>query len=110
MTTAYETACLNHDHEIEVGMQYTPDFKREAVRLAKGSQGAVATATALGITERTIRFWMQAYPESPLVTASTKTPSADQTEIARLRGELTMDKMERDVLESTIGFFDKARR
>jgi transposase len=110
MTTAYETACLNHDHATVASAKYSSDFKREAVVLAKGSQGPAAAASALGLELQTLLSWMALDAGSPLMTSGADTTSPDQAEIERLKGELTMDKMERDVIEKTTEFFDKARQ
>ncbi len=110
MTTPYETACQIHEHEMVVSAGYSPDFKREAVRLAKGKQGTAATANALGVTEQTLHCWMESHPEGLLMRSGTKKLGPEQVEIGRLKDELTMDKMERDALEKTIRYFDSARR
>jgi transposase-like protein len=110
MTTTYETARLNHDATISDNAIYSADFKREAVRLAKGCQGLDATAKTLGIDVPLLRCWMESYPDRQPNMIDEKEVTTEQAEIGRLKDRLTIDEMELTVLEKTIGFFHKARR
>jgi len=110
MSTAYETACEIHKQEEAESAKFAPEFKTEAVRLARGEQGFAAAVRVLGISERTLRHWVDADPLSPMMTSGTPAQNSDQAEIARLKCALTRDKMERDVVAKTTEYFDHERK
>ncbi len=64
-----------------------------------------ATAKILGIAEQTLHNWIKAEREGRLTGAGTKSVSAEQMEIARLRAELARVKMERDILGKATAYF-----
>jgi transposase len=78
--------------------RYTLEFKQEAVRLVEGGQSIAAVARTLGLVDQTLFNWVKAHRQGKLTGADTKTVSAEQMEIARLRAELARVTMERDIL------------
>ena len=88
--------------------RYTFEFKQEAVRLVESSQSIAAAARDLGIAEQTLFNWIKAQRQGRLSgIASSRTPSAEQMEISRLRAELAQVKMERDILGKATAYFAK---
>jgi len=89
--------------------QYTLEFKREAVRLVESGQSIAAAARQLGIAEQTLFNWVKAQREGQFQgIASSRTISAEQMEISRLRAELAQVKMERDILGKATAYFAKS--
>ena len=85
----------------KVQKTYTPEFKREAVRLAQTSGKPIAhVARELGISDTSIHQWRkeltehgsEAFPGSGHQTAQ-------EEEIRRLKRELEITKQERDILK-----------
>jgi len=72
--------------------EYTWEFKREAVQRA-AAQGMSATARALGLAEQTLRNWIKAEREGRLERAASKSVSAEQMELSRLRAENAKQRM-----------------
>ena len=91
--------------------QYTVEFKQEAVRLVEWGQSLAAAARQLGLAEQTLFNWVKAQREGRLQGgASSRTISAEQMEISRLRAELAQVKMERDILGKATAYFAKGQK
>ena len=88
--------------------QYTLEFKQEAVRLIESGQSIAAAARQLSVVEQTLFNWVKAQREGRLKgAASSRTISAEQMEISRLRAELAQVKMERDILGKATAYLAK---
>jgi transposase len=85
---------------------FTPEFKAEAVRIARTSGKTVAqVARELDLTETALRAWVkqaevdaQPDPHGPLTTD-------ERAELTRLRRELRTVEQERDFLKKTAAYF-----
>lgn len=93
----------------KVQKTYTPEFKREAVRLAQTSGKPIAqVAHELGISDTSIHQWRkelaehgsEAFPGSGHQTTQ-------EEEIRRLKRELDRVQKERDILKKTLGIFTR---
>jgi transposase len=93
----------------KVQKTYTPEFKREAVRLAQTSGKPIAqVARELGISDTSIHQWRnelsehgsEAFPGSGHQTVQ-------EEEIRRLKRELDRVQKERDILKKTLGIFTR---
>lgn len=96
----------------KVQKTYTPEFKREAVRLAQTSGKPIAqVARELGISDTSIHQWRkelaalgdQSFPGSGH-------QPAQEEEIRRLKRELEITKQERDILKKAISIFSRERQ
>jgi transposase len=90
--------------------RYTLEYKQEAVRLVEGGQSQASVAKTLGLVEQTLFNWVKASRQRRLNGADSKLVSAEQMEIARLRGELARVKMERDILGKATAYFAKGAK
>ena len=85
-------------------VRYSAEFKAEAIRLARTSEDGIGKiARDLGISEPTLRAWLEAVrPASaePLTTS-------ERTELAQLRREVRQLREERDILKKATAFFAK---
>ena len=90
--------------------RYTLEFKQEAVRLVHSGQSIAAAARTLGVVDQTLFNWVKADRQGKLNGADSKSVSAEQMEISRLRAELARVKMERDILGKATAYFAKLRR
>lgn len=95
----------------KVQKTYTPEFKREAVRLVQTSDKPIAqVARELGISDTSIHQWRkeltehgsQAFPGSGHQTSQ-------EEEVRRLKRELEIVKQERDILKKAVGIFSRER-
>jgi len=91
--------------EVKRRAQYTLEFKQEAVRLVQAGQSIAAVARTLGIVDQTLFNWVKAHRQGRLVGADSKSVSAEQMELTRLRAENTRLKMERDILKKATAYF-----
>jgi transposase len=81
---------------------YTETFRAEAVTLAQSSnEGVAAVARSLGVDVTTLRTWLHR-AQQPSSDSETLTPS-EAKELAQLRREVSVLKMERDILKNLPG-------
>jgi transposase-like protein len=90
--------------------QYTLEFKREAVRLARGGEAISSVAKTLGISGQSLHNWVKAEAAGKLREVTGKSISAEQMEIARLKAELIKTRMERDILKKAAAYFARESR
>src|SRR5277367_5825490 len=83
--------------------RYTLEYKQEAVRLVESGQSIAAASRSLGLIEQTLYNWVKAQRQGELKGAGSRTVTAEQMEISRLRAQLARVKMERDILHPTNG-------
>ncbi len=89
---------------------YSPDFKREAVRLLEqGDCSAAELALQLGVRRNQLYKWQEALRTQgdAAFQGSGCQPQATQDEVARLRRELEQVKQERDILKKAAAYFAK---
>jgi transposase len=89
---------------------YTPEFKAEAVRLARlGDRSVREAADALGLAEQVLRRWMEAIPKpgAPTDHAAPDLNAAEKQELTQLRKEVVRLRQERDILKAAATFFAK---
>jgi transposase len=93
----------------KVQKTYTPEFKREAVRLAQTSGKPIThIARDLGISDTSIHQWRkelaehgsEAFPGSGHQTTQ-------EEEVRHLKRELEIVKQERDILKKALGIFSR---
>jgi transposase len=88
---------------------YTETFRAEAVTLAQSSnEGVAAVARSLGVDVTTLRTWLHR-AQQPSSDSETLTPS-EKKELAQLRREVSVLKMEREILKKATAFFAKESR
>lgn len=89
--------------------QFTAEFKREAVQLAKKPGNSVAqVAKDLEIHDSILRSWIRKFGSGKWEATPGKDLKAASTqELERVKRELARVKMERDVLKKALGYFAK---
>jgi len=95
----------------KVQKTYTPEFKREAVRLARTSGKPITqVARELGISDTSIHQWRkeltdhgrEAFPGSGHQTAQ-------EEELRQLKRELERVRQERDILKKAVAIFSRTQ-
>jgi transposase len=88
---------------------YTLEFKKEAVRLVlEGGYTQIEAANSLGIPKSCIQRWLS---EGKIGPAQSKPEeNSEQDEIKRLRKEVELLRMEREILKKATAFFAKESR
>jgi transposase len=96
----------------KVQKTYTPEFKREAVRLAQTSGKSIAqVARELGISDTSIHQWCKELTEhGPEAFPGSGHQTAQEEEVRRLKRELEVVKQERDILKKAISIFSRERQ
>lgn len=88
---------------------FSPEFKREAVKLARHpGRSVAAVARELGVERSVLKGWIDNF-DAGRYEASSKLPlkSAQQQENEQLKRELAKVRMERDILKKALGYFAK---
>lgn len=89
---------------------YTPEFKKEAVRLVTEQQMPTKkVARDLGIQPSCLRAWIKRFTTDAERAFPGKGHPQD-AELYRLRRELAQVKMERDILKKAVGIFSQMPR
>ena len=84
--------------------KYSPEFKAEAIRLARTSTESIPTiARDLGVSVWTLRGWVNA-TRPPAAEPLT---SDERSELKQLRREVRQLRDERDILKKATAFFAK---
>jgi transposase len=89
--------------------RFTPEFKREAVRMLQRSEKAPAEiARELGIHRNQLYKWKEQFGNGARVAATgTRSSANGDDELTRLKRELERVKEERDVLRKAAAYFAK---
>lgn len=92
--------------------KYDEAFKQNAIGLVLSGHKASQVARDLGLNPETLYQWLRKHREetesSPVgVTAPAVQGAADRAENERLRKELELVKMERDILKKAVGIFSR---
>ena len=87
--------------------QFTDEFKAGAVRLVLDEGKRVAeVARDLGLTPSSLRTWVER-ARADRTNGKTGLTNEERAELARLRKELRVVRMERDILGKAVAFFAK---
>jgi transposase-like protein len=87
---------------------FTPEFKADAVRLAKaGDRSVPQVAKDLDLTETALREWVKRADEEAGKGPADAITSAEREELVRLRREVKRLEMEREILKKAAAFFAK---
>lgn len=95
--------------------KYDEAFKQNAVGLVMSGHKASQVARDLGLNPETLYLWVRKHretaagerPRSDGASDSTSEARETQRELARLRKELELVKMERDILKKAVGIFSQ---
>ena len=86
------------------GKPYPPEFRAEAVRLARSSERSVrAVAEEIGIAHETLRAWIKQADADDGRSAGLTT--AEREELRKLRKESAQLRMENEFLKKAAAFF-----
>jgi transposase len=91
------------------GKKYSDDFKKEAVRLLESTGRPKTTIEKeLGITHGLLGRWQKRFQINP-VTDGLELSEVEQlkAELRAMKRELDITRMERDILNKTVGIFSK---
>lgn len=90
--------------------KFTPEFKAEAVRLARvGDRSVQQIATDLDLTESSLRNWIHEAEADggQAQSAPDSLSSAEKSELSDLRREVKKLRQERDILKAAATYFAK---
>jgi transposase len=86
--------------------QFTEEFKREAVKLARQPGASKAgIARDLGINANMLARWAREQEGKSVQASRGKNEAVSTEEFERMRRELAKVKTERDILKKALGYF-----
>jgi transposase len=89
--------------------RFSEDFRREAVRLARGSERSLTEICAeLGVSRATLRKWLREVPAGK-PTAAGRVLSLEE-QVRQLKKQNERLREERDILKKATAFFARERR
>jgi len=90
---------------------YPPEFRAEAVRLARGNERSIpALAADLGVSSEALRHWLR-QDDADAGRGQTDTLTTDEREeLRRLRREVKVLQQEREILRKAAAYFAKETR
>lgn len=86
---------------------YTTEFKELAVKRVTGGEAVGVVVKELGLADQTLRNWIKAAQDGKLKGAGSKTVTAEQMELSRLRAENARLKRENDIIKKAAAYFAK---
>ena len=87
---------------------FTPEFRAEAVRLAReGSKSLPQVANDIDLTESALRNWVREADGGEGKASAGALSTAEREELVRLHKEVRHLEMERDFLKKAAAFFAK---
>lgn len=88
---------------------FTPEFKREAVKMVEQpGRSLAAVARDLGVERSVLKRWVENFAAGRYEKdKALPLKAAQQQENEQLRRELAKVRMERDILKKALGFFAK---
>ena len=87
---------------------YPPEFRAEAVRLARGSDKSLpALAADLGVSSEALRHWLRRADADAGRGRTGDLTTDEREELRRLRRENQIFKQEREILKKAAAFFAK---
>lgn len=88
--------------------RFSEEFKRDAVRLiAEEGYTFKAAATAVGVSEPSLRAWHAKFAPPPEPCGESATVEELRGELARLRRQLKRAELEREILKKATAYFAK---
>nr|ALV86784.1 transposase [uncultured bacterium P11N2] len=87
--------------------EYTAEFKELAVKRVKDGQSNGVAAKELGVSDQTLRNWVNAFGAGRLTGSGTKIVTAEPMEMSRIRAENARLKMEVAILKKATAYFAK---
>jgi transposase len=97
---------MPRERTTRVRRSFTPEFKRDAMRLVKQGKSVTEVARDLGIARSLLQYWMreQRGEREDSAPSRTKLPS-DAERIRQLEKELRDAREERDILKKALAYF-----
>ena len=87
---------------------YPPEFRAEAVRLARGSDKSIPVLAAdLGVSAEALRHWLRQADADAGRGQPGELTTGERDELRRLRREVKTLQQEREILKKAAAFFAK---
>ena len=87
---------------------YPPEFRAEAVRLARGSDRSIpALAADLGVSSEALRHWLRRDAAGAGRGQAAALTTDDREELRRVRREVKVLQQEREILRKAAAYFAK---
>jgi transposase len=101
---------MPRERTTRVRRSFTPEFKRDAVRLVKQGKSVTEVARDLGIARSLLQYWMREQQGERDRTSSRERLPSDAERIRQLERELRDAREERDILKKALAYFADDQR
>jgi transposase len=88
-----------------VRRSFTPEFKRDAMRLVEKGKTVTEAARDLGIARSLLQYWMRQERGGQEPSRSTGEGPSDSERVRQLEKELRDAREERDILRKALAYF-----
>lgn len=88
-----------------VRRSFTPEFKRDAIRLVRNGKTVTEVARDLGIARSLLQYWIRQQRGARDRAATGSPLPSDAERIRQLEKELRDAKEERDILKKALAYF-----
>ncbi len=88
-----------------VRRSFTPEFKRDAVRLVEKGKTITEVARDLGIARSLLQYWKRQQNGASRSSAAAGNVRSDAERIRQLEKELRDTREERDILKKALAYF-----
>jgi transposase len=88
-----------------VRRSFTPEFKRDAMRLVKQGKTVTEVARDLGVARSLLQYWIRQQRGAQERAATGNPLPSDAERIRQLEKELRDAKEERDILKKALAYF-----
>ena len=94
-----------------VRRSFTPEFKRDAVRLVQGGKTLTEVAQNLGVARSLLQYWKKQLEETASrASRGAEAASSEAAEIAALKSRLRDAEEERDIMKKALAYFADDRK
>jgi transposase len=96
---------MPRENSTRVRRSFTPEFKRDAIRLVKNGKTVTEVARDLGVARSLLQYWMRQHRGAQERPATGNPLPSDAERIRQLEKELRDAKEERDILKKALAYF-----
>ncbi len=96
---------MPRENPTRVRRSFTPEFKRDAVRLVEQGKTITEVARDLGIARSLLQYWKRQHSRPPTASPATGDSPGDAERVRQLEKELRDTREERDILKKALAYF-----
>ncbi len=96
---------MPRENPTRVRRSFTPEFKRDAIRLVAQGKTITEVARDLGIARSLLQYWKRQQSGAPTPSPAAGDGPGDAERVRQLEKELRDTREERDILKKALAYF-----